>query len=1285
MKTITKKIFIIVAAVLSALCFTAGFALSTVKPVKAAGAFTVEGGELLLRQPYNGAAGGMRTEYLITFDAAADIFAGFSDGDEITDETAFSEIGTNISHNEKTVAQVAGGYKAYKYAENVLKLVVGRPVGYAKLTFNAGLTLNGYSLANTKILCLNEYGVFTDTEEVFRPISVYERPDGSNRLWLDFAMNRGWYFQEGGGTFSELKNVTFNGVSIVDANGQPNAPCVNISTEWDAGQLGFQTHIYFANAEFAKLVANGGVLIAKAGLKAVNNQTTSATYGFAIESGNIHGDWNYMPAWKPIKGFADAALSYVGESGGKYIYKIALTNTKDLENSATAADFIADFNKNDDMTAFIRKYSSLYSQMELDGDKLSAIAGVTFKKGESNEILMSLSYRAAEIYLPAGSVVGNAFVSDEAEINVARTDISVLGVYGTHSYGYNCMKNQTSFRVKFSSLTSDSLSANVGDDITSYFTGSKFTDNLLVNGGSLKSILAQPYRSLKVYYGVRDKADKYPGIYDYDPGDVTDSLEFVLTGMQLFDYDVTVKAGCAFADLIVAGEDVTYRKQDDETFAELEPVSDVKAMSIREIPNGDKNYRTLYIVFSGVANGGNTVLPEGTITFSQTVTAPISSQFFANEPEYGGRNYRMLVNAAEYQAFLVSDNPTITISSFGIGGGKTAVATEFVLKNGTFTEINDTMDHGTTGVVAVAHPGNQENDLKLFRIEFNTSLNYYIIGDFLKDNLYMNGKKVYDYKYAAGYANSEYQWDCRYFSIYIDDNIRNYDGGVDVLCIKKGVPLAGGKTTSENIYFYGIKHLDERDGAWNWKWTFSAEKPDLKILSGADVAENNGKVSATVNFDRVVDKNDTAFTSTYNGSLNMKSKIKVNGKVLSEYAGADYAFTENGLTVILNKSDLDSDYLYLELAEGFTVPNGFTVGEPCKIAYGFSEKIWASDFTKAKIGSFTANPVKSISEIKTVRVGGTAANPVLGKRIAVTFNDKIVGKQVRTGTRPDYGKWDKIQWLKNVTAPYADLKVMTERGYAGELDYIGYEYTPEIMDRFVYLGIRDSVLDGITINGKTLREIAEADADKYVVYSSYPVTVDYVGDIVGSSDESTMYITVSADSSIYEELTTGVRLGLNKRIVFETETRTDVDTYFVLKDTGWEEGAAYVNGITVRNMKSSYYIGSDLDYTKIIASTVLSNDEEGESFTVTADMISGYDKNKAGKQTVTVTYHGFTATFEVTVIDNTAPDKPVDPDDPAKSGGGCGSSASGDMLLLLAGALAVSAVVFTKSRKKEKR
>jgi len=68
--------------------------------------------------------------------------------------------------------------------------------------------------------------------------------------------------------------------------------------------------------------------------------------------------------------------------------------------------------------------------------------------------------------------------------------------------------------------------------------------------------------------------------------------------------------------------------------------------------------------------------------------------------------------------------------------------------------------------------------------------------------------------------------------------------------------------------------------------------------------------------------------------------------------------------------------------------------------------------------------------------------------------------------------------------------------------------------------------------------------------------------------------------------------------------------------------------ITKQPGKTTYYVGDDLDTTGMEVTATYSDDKKEA---VTGYTVTGYDKNKAETQTITVTYEGKTATFSVTV------------------------------------------------------
>ena len=89
----------------------------------------------------------------------------------------------------------------------------------------------------------------------------------------------------------------------------------------------------------------------------------------------------------------------------------------------------------------------------------------------------------------------------------------------------------------------------------------------------------------------------------------------------------------------------------------------------------------------------------------------------------------------------------------------------------------------------------------------------------------------------------------------------------------------------------------------------------------------------------------------------------------------------------------------------------------------------------------------------------------------------------------------------------------------------------------------------------------------------------------------------------------------------------------------------------------TYTEGEELDLTGLVV-TLHYND--GTSETVTEGYtISGYDKNTVGTQTITVTYQGFTATFEVTVEEEQLPPPTPGGSDSSSDSSGSGSSDTG--------------------------
>ena len=79
----------------------------------------------------------------------------------------------------------------------------------------------------------------------------------------------------------------------------------------------------------------------------------------------------------------------------------------------------------------------------------------------------------------------------------------------------------------------------------------------------------------------------------------------------------------------------------------------------------------------------------------------------------------------------------------------------------------------------------------------------------------------------------------------------------------------------------------------------------------------------------------------------------------------------------------------------------------------------------------------------------------------------------------------------------------------------------------------------------------------------------------------------------------------------------------------------YVTDIIVTGLtKTIYEYGEDLDLTEATVKSVMASGTSVDSVPITIDMISGYNKNSVGTQTVTITYEGITKQVNITVEDN---------------------------------------------------
>ena len=139
--------------------------------------------------------------------------------------------------------------------------------------------------------------------------------------------------------------------------------------------------------------------------------------------------------------------------------------------------------------------------------------------------------------------------------------------------------------------------------------------------------------------------------------------------------------------------------------------------------------------------------------------------------------------------------------------------------------------------------------------------------------------------------------------------------------------------------------------------------------------------------------------------------------------------------------------------------------------------------------------------------------------------------------------------------------------------------------------------------------------------------------------------------------------GLVVNVVYNNGTNKDITTGFTT--SGFSSATAGKNTVTVSYEgftatfdvtikaveltgieiakapnKTTFNTGDELDTTGLVLTLKYNNGTTGT--TDTGYTVSGYEKNTAGEQTITVTYQGFTATFKVTLIQSYADYTEVD-------------------------------------------
>lgn len=1276
MTKLFKKLFISIISVIAIVCLGASM-LFTVQGAKADdSALSITKVEKVYMHGYNSIDSlGYRSEYNVTFNQ--DIF-----NDTIQNGAIVASTHSNIAVNNKlddmhtllttmtingtTLSSITGGAAITKIANNMIKIYTGRPYGYAEFAFPA-TTIGGKTLTAATFYENQDWTFSTTAPTEFKIAAAFERPVGSHAYtWISVWFNK--KVPNYNNAEAAVKSITMT------ANGQAVDCYYGYGNDWDAGTKYYNFHFQVKNSSFDGEAPF--VITFPQGWNYSNDDNYALAQKQQFAIGEVDRDWIYLNQWIDVNNVLEISnIEKTSTSTDTFsTYEISFNSTSDLFAEYTVAQ---------DITSVL-KQTNFFDCFKINGTALSTISSsvdINVTKTAQNKVAVKVNqyYLSTSITIESGlRIFGKTSIGKESYSlgsDIARTTlVDIVKLDPITSYGLNAKDNKTRFTIYLSNLGMFAEYA-PGTELTAY-AGDEFYKNILVNGRTLYDIKNVQKRAVNIYLGNKDikeiksRSDNHLYDFDYD-----NCIEVVISSCCLFDYDVEIKEAFEFGDLYL-DETSIYHLNYCGQFEKVENYpTDYELIAIREIPYGVSSaHRAIRLVFnksislnvdvtnfihSFTFNGKTATYCTNPSTDDQTLYIT-GGRYFNPEIEYGGRSYSIYVNTSGWMNLLKSENPTIVIPETALKDGNVIKGATFKFNNGEWLNANYTGKTTKPAFVGMVHPGNQSNDQKLIRLETNVAFDHWNTSSFLKENIYINGVKATSMSFGAGYCGPETQWDCRDFSIYVNDNLRNYETGIDVIYIPKGCPLSGARMIMEDTYIYLVQSKDERDGAGNWKWIPTFEMPALETAKTGEIEVDDETTTIAIAFDRIVALNDVRFGVYKDIDVDL-TKLVINAKTL-ESLGDDVvsaSWVDGAIVVELKNAVIDSQIINVEFIDGFTTPLGYTFAENETLSYSIDDEIWAESFDKDPSAQFASNKIVAIHNPKAV------AN---GYRIRVEFEKPVVGETKMEGSSSKY------VFLRNITASYAELIELTDRSNASMTGAAGYDYAQNVIQKFIDIDIQNSFLDKLSINGETLRSIL-AKETAYVALENYPLSIDLYNNYVD--------IMIQSDSVIYSTVKDGFYLTFESGLVFEANSKvssTSSYRYNVTDDGANFAEFAFNKSISLTYRQQSIYKGNDIDLTKIFAKYVLSNGELGDSIQVTKDMLSGFDKDKVGKQTVTLTVDGLTATFEVEVIELPVVDTP-DTETEVGLFGCFGNFGTGNaMLVFLAVALVFVTIIYKKKR-----
>ncbi len=335
------------------------------------------------------------------------------------------------------------------------------------------------------------------------------------------------------------------------------------------------------------------------------------------------------------------------------------------------------------------------------------------------------------------------------------------------------------------------------------------------------------------------------------------------------------------------------------------------------------------------------------------------------------------------------------------------------------------------------------------------------------------------------------------------------------------------------------------------------------------------------------------------------------------------------------------DFYDVEISDNIV---GIKITPPKKLVYKIGEKI---DLTGGKVAEITASgKIKTPVNMTLAMISGFDTSSEGAKTITVTykghkatFNITVVDplSDVQIITLPNKLNY---KYGENLDVTGGTIQITKESGEKQTINI-----TPEMVTGYNPNKIGQQTLK-ITYEGITKEFIVTVEdyATKLIVKAPDKKEYEY-GEELNLAGGTVSIIMASGAVEENVEMTASMLSGYNKT---QEGMQTIKVEYKGLQGNFQVKVIDKIKGISMNTLpnKTSYKNGQNLDLTG--ATIVVVKSSGTHIIPVTKDMVSGYNRNKAGKQVITVSYGGFTTNFVVTVAKkpstpSTKPSKPSTP------------------------------------------